>query len=340
MISSLTARGKLSFGIYLLIVLSTISLSACSSSDETTKSSSAKLEDGKTSLTFSTMENGYPVNWKVFFDDNKITSLYRNGIKIPKNQIHDYEDMVFDELDKINNQRYTDGYADTYEDDFADNNIDIHIDLDNLNENLERTAKELSKHKVKIEFDEEQFDKNMEKLKNELEKLKDLDIEINIDPERLEEDMKDLDKNLQNLRIDNRNFPFDEEKFNKCMKEMTKNMRAELFTSSKRLKVNMENFHNRMNGFRNNMMHFKYNMNDLKANLKKLDLFIKDLKAELVKDKIIDNENDDVEINFSNTGLEINEKRVPDEVFEKCKSLYKKHYGKEIDADWCLKVNE
>lgn len=334
MVSILYANLKESLGMYVLFCICFLSLTGCTSSEDSTKSSLINSDDGKTSLQFSTFENGTQANWRVYFDEDKISALYHNGIRIPKDQIHNYEDMVFEKLDDLDDQRY--------EEDFSNSDIDIHIDMDELRRNMDKIAKELKENKINIHIDKMQFEKNMEKLKEELEKLKDLDmdIDINIDSEALKENMKELEKNLQNLRINNQNFPFNQEEFRKHLKEVTGKMRDEQYTINTNLKMNMNHLLNKMNHFNKDLECLEYDTDNLKAHLSKLDLFIKDIKKEFVKDGIIKSIEDDVEISFSSKGLEVNDVKVPDEVFAKCKSLYRIHFNKDISDDWNLDIHE
>ena len=73
-------------------------------------------------------------------------------------------------------------------------------------------------------------------------------------------------------------------------------------------------------------------MEDLDEEMEKLDDFIDELRKELVVNGYIDNENEDedVEIKLSAKEMFINGKKLPGELLDKYKNIYKKHMGKDM----------
>jgi hypothetical protein len=303
-----------------------ITFSSCSSSGKSTGSPISGDDERKTTFSFTTYEDGHSIHWKVYFTEDSICAIYRNKHRIPDDRISQYEEMVYERMDNLNNNRYE-------QNSFDDKNINIHIDMSALNENLNRLSEEMGKQNIHIDFDNEQFDRDMQKLGEELEKLKDLDIEINFDPETFKENMKELERNLKHMRINENDFHFDKEEFNKCMKELGEIMRNEQYTMKETMRRDMGYFHKNLNNFSFNTHSLKTNLNNVKIRLKNMDSFLLEMKSELVKDGIIKSADEDIEINFTSDYLEINDVVLPYELFEKYKAVYKKHFGTEIDEN-------
>jgi predicted nucleic acid-binding Zn-ribbon protein len=303
-----------------------LTLSSCSSSGKSSASNFKEDDDRKSAFSFTTYEDGHTIHWKVFFNEDTIYAVYRNKHRVPDNEITRYEDLIYDKMDNLYNSRYE-------QNSFNDKDFDIHIDMSALNENLQKLSEELSKQNIHIDFDDEQFERDMQKLGKELEKLKDLDIEINFDPETFKENMKELERNLKHMRINENDLHFDKEEFNTRMKEFSEKMRNAQYTMKENLKKNMEVFHRNMSNFNFNLHGLKTNLNNVKTRLRDLDAFFKEMKSELVKDGIIKSADEYIEIHFTQDQLEINDVVLPAELFEKYKALYKKQFGTEMKED-------
>ena len=85
-----------------------------------------------------------------------------------------------------------------------------------------------------------------------------------------------------------------------------------------------------MKGLRIDMSHLKEKMKVLKG-------FIKDIKSELIKDGYLDKNANDFDLDFTKDKIEVNGKRLPDNLLEKYKKIYKEHFGKEINDRFRIK---
>lgn len=316
-------------GTVILSLFTLLFFQACSSANESTKLNNIKPDDDKTYFSFKTHEDGVSTRWKVEFQNDEISALYRNEKQIPDDRINDYEDMIYEKLSEIHHNNY---------DRRSTHNIDVDIDMDSLEEGLERMAEELSRLKIHVDFDEDNFNDNMEKLEKELEKLKDLDIDIHIDPETFNENMKDLEENLKDIRVNIPQFHFDKEKFDTNIKELMENLNNENYVKNNKFKIDMNCFHKNMKSFKNKMNKTKASLSEMDTKLNRLHRFIDKLKVELVKDGVIKTEDEDIEISFYNDALEINDIKVSDELFDKYSSLYKESYGEALEGDLHLYV--
>ena len=70
--------------------------------------------------------------------------------------------------------------------------------------------------------------------------------------------------------------------------------------------------------------------NTLDKDLKKLDTFIDDMKTEMVKDKLINSTDEKIDVELNSKEMTVNGKKVDDQLLEKYKHMYKKHFGKDL----------
>jgi len=54
---------------------------------------------------------------------------------------------------------------------------------------------------------------------------------------------------------------------------------------------------------------------------------------------ITEDEDEEIEIDFNKNEMKVNDNKIPDELFEKYKVLYKEHFGKEPDDDTHFRIN-
>jgi beta-lactamase regulating signal transducer with metallopeptidase domain len=119
------------------------------------------------------------------------------------------------------------------------------------------------------------------------------------------------------------------EDFEEGMKEFNKEMKH---FDSKKL---AEEINNSVNSevFKESMKELKANMGKLKADMAILKAYLNDVKDELVKDKLVGDEDDLDKFYLSKTEMKVNRKVVSPELHKKYLQIYKKHYGKDLDDD-------
>jgi len=110
-----------------------------------------------------------------------------------------------------------------------------------------------------FDFDYEEFDKAMEKLRADLEVLRNENIKIEFDSDKFKEEMEKLSSELENLKMDDLNFEleFDTEEFKKNMKELAEELKNQKLT-----------FHHE----------FDFDMTELKDEMEALKEEMKDIK--------------------------------------------------------------
>jgi hypothetical protein len=242
---------------------------------------------------FSTWENGRKIHWKAILQNDVVTSLYRNGEQVPANEIAKYRDMI---NDKIEN---TDHSLSSFEFEMPD--IDIRFDKDLFNQQMDSLREQLKNMKsfrFDYKFDRDQFHKDMRTMKENLKSMHECEF---FNREEFQKMMDNLNSNIEKS-LENINVNIDMDAIDRNLKNVTIHM--------KDLKIDMSKLHEKM---------------------KQLKGFLKDIKSELVKDGYLNKNDNDYDLDFTRDRIEVNGKRLPDNLLEKYKKIYKEHFGKEID---------
>jgi hypothetical protein len=188
-VTSLELRSLFSFYLFLLVIfLFASALFASTPTDSLNKDSSKYLS-------FYENVEGERIHWEVNFMGDEITSIYKNGSRIPDDLVSDYKEKVYDQLDDMR---------------FGDREFkfhmplvvgeDFHFDMEELHKELEEMKKEIPKHKEHFkfyQFDSQEFEKEMEELEKELENNKSHNYKFKFDEKEFKEQMEQLEKDLK-----------------------------------------------------------------------------------------------------------------------------------------------
>ena len=192
----------------LLFIFFLIGFSSISCADTPTDSLN---KDSSKYLSFYETFDGERIHWEVNFFGDEITSIYKNGKRIPDDLVADYKEKVYDQLDEMR---------------FGDKEYkfqmplvvgeDFHFDMEELQKELEEMQKDLPNLKEDFQFhyfDSEEFEKEMEELKKELEENKDHIYKFRFDDKEFKEEMEKLQRELkENLpKLKKFKFEFDKE---------------------------------------------------------------------------------------------------------------------------------
>ena len=240
---------------------------------------------------FTTRENGEKTYWTAIIRNGNIDLLYKNDEKLSDDEIAKYKDMVLEHAKKLD-----ESLASLDEFNFPDSCF--YFDSKAFRHQMKELNERMKNFKFNFHFDKENYRKMMEQLHKNLEKLND---ENFFDDDKWE----DLDRKLSDAFGDQNfdfHFNFDFDKLNMSLDKLDLKM--------KDLKIDMS--------------HLKEKMKELKG-------FLKDVRSELVKDGYLNENDDDFDLNFTKDKIEVNGKRLPDNLLEKYKRIYKEHFGKEID---------
>lgn len=318
------------FAVVVLAVL--INFSGCSSVIQ--QSNTSNQTSFSSDKSFSFKDEGS--DWRVNFNDDEISALYKDGSRLPDSDIEKYREMIYKKINALKSDR-----------DKLTNNIQrFHFDIDKFNEKMKKFKENIDDDKFmhfKIEFDEEEFEKNMEKLEESLKHLKDKKIDLYFDSEEFKGNMKELEENINELPVP-QNLPdieievhLDMDKFKESMKnfgESFKNFDFK-FDSSE---FDMSELRESMKELKKNMKGLKIEMHDLKGEMKKLNSFLKELKTELVKDGYLNSVEDQFDLEMNKHFTKINNVKVKPADHIKHIELYKKYFDKEPDGT--IKLNK
>ena len=163
---------------------------------------------GEKTFTFHKMSNGKDNLWKVVFEDGKIVKLYKNGSRIPKENIDEFQSMVDDELAELNPDHFE---FPMHHFNFRFNRSELDSSLKHLNESL--------LHKdfgwVDSAFNSKEFRSEMDSLRKSLKGLKNTrpylpgKLDFHFDTSAFNKSMCELKKNLEQMRLYHHDFGCD-----------------------------------------------------------------------------------------------------------------------------------
>ncbi|MFC2134216.1 M56 family metallopeptidase [Bacteroidota bacterium] len=356
--------GKLGAASILLVSLFAATLISCSStsSDDLMRSHReiTHLEDledfksydeGEKTLSFYEKEFGKRIHWEVYLDDGEIVKLYKDGDRIPDDELYKYEDKMLRKLRDVSRDLAN-----------LDEDLkDLDIELENLDEEIKAMTKDLVRFDIDRErhdWDKREFKEEMKRFKRDLRERQRNRIRFDIDEEKLEE----LEEKLADIsiRFDDDDFrvhfenEFDEEydfEFDHDfdfdfdidfdgedihidlgnLDEEMEDLRAEL----KNLKIDIDIPRITIPDIPPlpDLSDLKIDMRELNRELAKLEDFMDDLRSELADDGLIEDEDDDFDLEYDRGEMYINGDRVPDDLREKYEDLYEDHFDKELDDD-------
>lgn len=280
---------------FLFISIIGINAAACSSSKADFKTEPENYKSDNTKFSFTINENGKKKYFEVEFANDSILSLTINGEKIKNENINDYEDEIYSKLNDLHRKNY-----------FSFKFHNPSFDKKEFKEEMKKLKKELKEKRIEINaaiLNDSLIKKNVENALKNIQK-NDHVFHFDFDRDDLQEALSKLNDELDNLDFNlDINMDFD---FDKIDIEIEKAMK-------KLGEVHIE-------------------LNDLDDDLEKLSSFSDALRTELVKDKLIESKNDDLDIEISENAMIVNDKKVRDTLLKKYKKLYKEHFGEELEG--------
>jgi hypothetical protein len=313
----------------LILFLSSVFLYSCSSSapkNLINKTGAEDQQENQNVFTFHLNKNGKDIYWKAVFKDGQLVQLYKNGNKIPEDNLEDYTGMVNDELGELHHDR-----NDKWENfphpnfnapDLSNNMPDPQWDFVDSNFNNRDSL-----------VDGKQFYKDLDSLRYNMRNLRKLNFIFHFDTLASNKGMRELMKNLRNLKINPTDFECNMDNFNEGMKKFDEEMKHNRIFNED-FHIDMKDFTKNMDKITESMKNFKVDLKGVKEWMVKYKGFIKDMRLELFKDGLIKSEDEQFNMKFNSKKLIINNKKVPDNLFDKYKGIYKKHFGKDIDDEY------
>ncbi len=243
-------------------------------------------------------------HWKGTVENGKVTRLYKDGERISDKNIHEYENFILNTLEEID-----------------EDIVQLEIDMKGFKEEMTKLKEDLSDLEIDVNFDHldeinehfnsEEFHKEMSNLKESLNEMK-----FNFDGEWKDELKSELEK------LDDMDFDFDKESFKESMRE---------------LKENMKDFKIDMSDLDIDLSDLKIDLKDLKVEMKMLKSFLNEFREDLVKEGYIQSEDEDFELELNKSTIEVNGKKLPNNLHKRYLKMYKDHFGKELENDFTIR---
>ncbi len=290
--------------------------SGCSTANQGTSGQQDLNKRGDQTFSFYNDENGKNVRWEVNFEDGEISTLYKDGERIPDSEIEDYKDMVYHRLDKLHNKSH---------------HISIDLtgfksDMGKFKQDMEKLKEEMKGQKHEINFDTEEFREGMKELSKELSKLKDKKIRIDFDSDKFREEMQNLKKDLD-IHVD-----INMDELDKNLEKMNEEMDKHREQLS-HITIDLSGLDEAMAHLDENLANVKINLKGLDIKLKKLNEFIDKIKTEMVKDNLLKDKEDELSLDLNKNRMKVNGEEVSQELFEKYKKMYEEHFDKKLSED-------
>lgn len=249
--------------------------------------------------------------WKGAIENGEVVKLYKDGKRIPENEINNHEDFILNTLDEID-----------------DALADLEIDMDDLKVNMKQLKENLKDIKVDIDFSDfheisklfnsKDFHDGMAELKKSLKNMKiEFSDDLDFDTDEFKHEIKNLKHELEELHNLNFEFDFnfDKESFKESMNELKENL--------KDIKIDMGDL--------------DIDLSDLKLEMTKLKNFMLDLKDDLVNESYIDSVAEDFDLDLSKNEITVNGKKLPDSLQKRYLKMYKEHFGKELENNFTIR---
>lgn len=287
------------------------------------------LKKGIRKFHFYEKENGDQVHYKAKLKDGKITELYVDDKKIPKDELGKYESKIQDKLNEYES---------------------VLNDYKRNKDEYKKLAKEYSGKRKDLcdklkELNAERFDFNFDFDFNGHFAFEKPDLsELHESMRELRRELRDsfadrsiviLPIHIPEIKIPQIHIPpvyFDEDEWDNWNDELKENMEE--------LKEGMKNNNFRMKEFKEDMKEFRGKMKEFGLEIKKFGNFIKEMKNELVSDGIINSGDEIDKLLLSEDKMEVNGKSVFTELHKKYKDMYEKHTGKKIEGKNKIRINE
>lgn len=315
------------YGLMLSILFAAfLSFGGCAGSvEQNTKQNQVAYSGDKS---FSFKDSGS--DWRVDFENDKISSVYKDGARVPDSEVEKYKDMIYEKINDLKSDQR----------ELSDKVYRFHFDADKFKENMKKFKHDFDSDKFmrfKIEFDDEAFEKGMKELEEGLSKLKDKNVDLYFDSEKFKEKMKDLEENLKNIPVPpippdiDIDVHIDMDRFKENMKDFEEQMKKNKIMIDSSV-FDMSDLKESMKELKKNMKGLKIEMDGLKSEMKNLKDFMSALKSDLVKDGYINSTEEEIDLRMNKDKTEVNGKEVRPEDHKKYLELYQKYFNKELEG--------
>jgi hypothetical protein len=272
-----------------------------------------KEDDHKKQETFTFYSGEKQDKYEAVFSDGELTSLSKNGKLLSKDEMKDKEDLVYDRINELGNKN---------KEDFV-----FHFDDKKFSGRMKHFGEEMKHFKPHIHMMLDSLNFNFDSLKSQLAPLKNMRIQIY-------NDLNDEDIGIPDIEMDEKDFNIDMDGINKELEkaaEEIKNSKEEI------AKLDIPELTIRIN---EEIKKANIDLKRSKKEIHKLDQFLKDIKQEMVKDNLIKNSGDKIDLKIDDGDIYINGKKLSDDLAKKYKKMYMNKFGNNPHLPFELKSEE
>jgi hypothetical protein len=272
-----------------------------------------KEDDHKKQETFTFYSGEKHDKYVAVFSDGELTSLSKNGKLLSKDEMKDKEDLVYERINDLGNKN---------KEDFV-----FHFNDKKFGERMKHFGEEMKHFKPHIHMMFDSLNFNFDSLKSQLAPLKNMKIQIF-------NDLNDEDMDIPDIEMDEKDFNIDMGKINKELEkaaEEIKNSKEEI------AKLDIPELTKRVD---EEMKKANIDLKRSKKEIHKLDQFLKDIKQEMVKDNLIKNPGDKIDLKIDDGDIYVNGKKLSDELAKKYKKMYKEKFGRDMHHSFEIESEE
>jgi methyl-accepting chemotaxis protein len=310
----------------MMILLSLLSVS-CSASPNDNSGGNKKNKKTEQTLIFKSGEN--QDKYEAVFSDGKLTSLSKNGKQLSKDEMKENEDLVYDNLNELRHHDGEDndkGFTFNFNDkEFAEQMKHLGEHMKHLGHNFPHMFDKLNS--IKIDIDTIITDEKMKELDHKLSGLKNMKIRVFSNNDEDDFDIPDIEFNEKDLNLDMDKLQKDLDKAGEDIKKSTETMKnIDIPRLTEKIKEEMKSA--------------SLSLKKSKKELHKLSQFMDELKQELVKDNLIKNKDEKVNLKITDGDIYVNDKKLTDDLQKKYKKMYQDKFGHNMMRNFHLNMND
>lgn len=175
-------------------------------------------------------------------------------------------------------------------------------------------------------FDDKKFNERMKHF-GQLAPLKKMKIQIF-------NDLNDVDIDIPDIEMDEKDFNIDMEGINKELEKATEEIKNSKVQISK---LDIPELTIRIN---EEIKKANIDLKKSKKELHKLNQFLNEIKEEMLKDNLIKNPDDKINLKIEDGDIYVNSKKLPDDVAKKFKKLYMDKFGHNMHRSFEIESEE
>ena len=309
----------------MLLLFSFLSVSCAASPLENT---GGDKKDKKSEQTFIFHSGENQDKYEASFSDGNLISLSKNGKQLSKDEMKENEDLVYENLNDI--RKHDDNDSEDFVFNFNDKDFAEHMKhfgehMKHFGEGFPHMMEKLDS--LKIDIDTIITDEKIKELDHKLSGLKNMKIRIFSDKDEDDFDIPDIEFNEKDLNLDMDKIQKDLDKAGEDIKKSTESIKnIDIPRLTEKVKEEMKSA--------------SLSLKKSKKELHKFSQFMDELKQEMIKDNLIKNKDEKVNLKITDGDIYVNNKKLSDDLQKKYKKMYHDKFGREIIKNFRFNMND